>query len=382
MNCHRVTGSEGQIMQAANETELSHVRALTHDANGNLTHDGNGKTYTYDAANRLSTIMHGGNVSGFVYDGLGRRVQETLNGLLLKQWIWCMGSAQPCEERDASNNVTKRFYSQGEQIGSTNYYFTYDHLGSVREITNSAGSLMARYDYDPYGRRTLISGTDLADFGFTGDYYHTASGLDLTWFRAYDANLGRWLGRDPIAENGGINLYQYVGNSPVNFMDPLGLTTKGALIGAGIGATIGGWLGGIAGGSGGAIGGTLVAPGVGTVAGGVGGAVEGSVAGASAGAGVGAWIGNLISNMSGGGNYDDYEYKPKTREKQPDPMGGEDRDPTQGKNLTPEQKAAFKQAIEDYKAGEGRGGADNLDQDTLEQILNDVLNNDGGMCDI
>jgi RHS repeat-associated protein len=204
-------------------------RTLTYDANGNLTNDGAGKTYTYDAANRMVSITQASGVTGFAYDGFGHRVQETLNGTLIKQWVWC-GGAQPCEERDGNNNVTKRFYAQGEQIALSSqpstlnsYYFTHDHLGSVREMTDANGNLIARYDYDPFGRRTLVSGTDLADFGFTGDYFHAVSGLDLTLYRAYDANLGRWLSRDPIAEAGGINLYAYVLNNPVNKIDPLGL---------------------------------------------------------------------------------------------------------------------------------------------------------------
>ncbi len=110
-------------------------RTLTYDANGNLTNDGNGKTFTFDAANRMVSITQSSGVTGFVYDGAGHRVQETLNGTLIKQWVWCDG-AHPCEERDASNNVTKRFYTQGEQIGSSNYFFARDHLGSIREMTN------------------------------------------------------------------------------------------------------------------------------------------------------------------------------------------------------------------------------------------------------
>jgi RHS repeat-associated protein len=119
--------------------------------------------------------------------------------------------------------VTKRFYAQGMQVASTNYYYTRDHLGSIRELTNSAGVVQARYDYDPYGRRTKLSGTLDADFGFTGHYYHQRSGLHLALFRAYDADLGRWISRDPIGEQGGINLYGYVGNNPVEIVDPLGL---------------------------------------------------------------------------------------------------------------------------------------------------------------
>ncbi len=206
-------------------------RTLTYDLDGNLVNDGAGKTYTYDAANRLTSITQTVNgvqtVNGFVYDGLGRRVQEILNGTIIKQWVWCLGFAQPCEERDASSNVTKRFYGQGEILltgaNAGTYYFSKDHLGSIREVTNSSAALVARYDYDPYGRRTLISGIDLADFGFDGMYYHQASRLDLTLYRVYDPNLARWLSRDPIGEEGDINIYRFVNNNPIKAIDPLGL---------------------------------------------------------------------------------------------------------------------------------------------------------------
>jgi len=221
------TDTNGKKVQSTISVTVSGgaARIPKYDLNGNLTDDGAGKTYGYDAANRMVKITQASGVTGFAYDGMGRRVQETLNGTLIKQWVWCSG-AQPCEERDASNNVTKRFYGIGEQIGGANYFFTHDHLGSVREMTNSAGSLAARYDYDPFGRRTLVSGTDRADLSFTGFYYDQASGLDLTLTRAYDANLGRWLSRDtlPDAElSQGPNLYSYVGNNPISRVDPDGM---------------------------------------------------------------------------------------------------------------------------------------------------------------
>jgi len=61
------------------------------------------------------------------------------------------------------------------------------------------------------------------NFGYTGHYEHAVSGLTLTHYRAYNSALGRWLSRDPIGENGGINLCGYVANNPVNAVDPLGL---------------------------------------------------------------------------------------------------------------------------------------------------------------
>jgi RHS repeat-associated protein len=92
-------------------------------------------------------------------------------------------------------------------------------------VVDDVGNLRARYDYDAWGQRTKLSGDLDADFGFTGHLHHKPTGLILTHYRAYDPRLGRWLSRDPIAENGGINLYGYVENNPIRFWDPFGLST-------------------------------------------------------------------------------------------------------------------------------------------------------------
>ena len=194
--------------------------AYTYDLNGNLTGDGL-RAYQWDAANRLLQIAQGGNTYQFAYDGQGRRVSETDNGTLVKQWVWI--GATLAEERDGGNTVTKRFYDQGEQIGAVAYTYTYDHLGSVRELTDAGGAVHARYNYDVYGRVVQSSGDVASDFQYAGMLAHQATGLNLTLFRAYDAETGRWLSRDPIAEAGGINLYAYTQNGPINQIDPWGL---------------------------------------------------------------------------------------------------------------------------------------------------------------
>jgi RHS repeat-associated protein len=205
--------------------------------NGNEINNGAGRVTALDALNRPIKITIGTNVTEFVYNGLGQRVQEKLNGTLVKQWVWD-GGAQPAEERNASNVVTKRFFGgAGEQIAGANYYFAKDHLGSVREMTDSTGAIRARYDYDPYGRITKVSGDLESDFGFTGFYRHQATGLNLTITRAYDADLGRWTSRDTISELGGVNLYTYVGNGPINRIDKDGRFWWVA-IGAAIGGTV------------------------------------------------------------------------------------------------------------------------------------------------
>jgi RHS repeat-associated protein len=210
------------------------VASFVYDPVGNLVSQKGGTvgaevTYAWDAANRLVKISKPGAVTEFVYDGLSRRVAEKYNGNIIKRWIWFNGDAQPAEERDASNGVTRRFYSgMGEQIGVTNYFYTVDHLGSVRELTDGTGAVRARYAYDPYGRRTKVSGDLEASFGYTGYYQHSASGLSLALYRAFNPRLGRFISRDPIEEKGGVNLYGYVLNDPINLWDSLGDSPNGS----------------------------------------------------------------------------------------------------------------------------------------------------------
>ena len=208
------------------------AKTITFDLNGNETAvvtSTTTNTYLWDAANRLVSIIGPTNQSVFTYDGFGRRVQITEyqngNAISTNNFLW--DKAQLCEQRSVADVVIKRFSELGEQILGTNYYFTRDHLGSVREMVDGSGTIQVRYSYDPYGRRTKISGNLDADFGFTGGYYHAVSGLCLTLLRAYDPDLGRWLSRDLLAERAGLNVYDYVNNNPTNWLDPYGACPGG-----------------------------------------------------------------------------------------------------------------------------------------------------------
>jgi len=209
--------------------------AVTYDLDGEMTSDGT-RNYQWDAANRLAKIWYGpiegSSNTTFTYNGLGQwvKIVETDasgSATCTKQFVWAPGDAQPGEERDASDNVTKRFYDQGEQISGTTYFYTKDHLGSIREMTDVSGTTQVRYNYDLWGNETKVSGTMDPDLGYAGYYQHLPSGLHLTMFRAYDANLGRWISRDPIGERGGVNLYGYVRNNPIRWIDRLGLQAEG-----------------------------------------------------------------------------------------------------------------------------------------------------------
>jgi RHS repeat-associated protein len=283
----------------------------------------------FDAANRVTAVVKGTRRSEFFYDGMGRRVRmverEGATVASDKRYIWDGGEI--VEERDGQNTggVTKRYFGAGVQEvaanAPTNLFYSRDHLGSVREVTDANGNLVARYDYDAWGRRTRVFGTYEADWGYAGYFLHHPSKLNLTWFRAYDPDLGRWVSRDPIAEQGGLNLYGYVGNNPIGFLDPFGLfdcVVVGAAIGGGVGGLIGGTVGGVAG-----LVGIVGGPAVLATSG------AGALAGASYGAGAGviggAIIGGLLcSNRAPEKASDQSGDRPKEQEKCPQPRSPKD----------------------------------------------------------
>jgi RHS repeat-associated protein len=212
------------------------ITHTAYDANGNLLGDGNRKFF-WDAKNRLTKIRYpdGSGSTEFTYDGLGRRakiIEKNSAGTMQSEtrYLWVNGN-QPAEERDMNNNVIKRYYGQGEQIlnatsSNDKLYYTTDHLGSIRELINANTQIQARYDYDPYGRRTKLNGSLDTTVAYTGHHQHTKSNLYLTWYRQYDPKLGRWLSRDLNEEQGGINLYSYTKNNYIKMTDPRGLKSK------------------------------------------------------------------------------------------------------------------------------------------------------------
>ena len=220
------TTSTPNIMNEVVSQSGGSNRTLIYDANGNLTNDGSKRTFEWDAANRLIAVNYTGtnNRTEFTYDGLSRMAKIVeKQGTTVKstrKFVWC--GLERYEYRDANDAVTLRVYPQGQYRGTTPYYYTRDHLGSIREMLKSDSSVVGRYDYDPYGRSTTVKNT-VPDFNFTGLYRHSASNLDFAVYRAYDPDLGRWLSRDPIGERGGINIYRYAAAAPTSAVDRSGL---------------------------------------------------------------------------------------------------------------------------------------------------------------
>jgi len=90
---------------------------------------------------------------------------------------------------------------------------------------DTAGAVVAHYEYDAFGNVTVATGTKKDDFThrFSTKPIDAETGLYYYGYRYYDPVTGRWPSRDPIEENGGLNIYGMVGNAPPMGVDYLGL---------------------------------------------------------------------------------------------------------------------------------------------------------------
>ncbi len=195
-----------------------------YDDKGQLTVQGT-RTFDWDDEGRVTGI-HDGQIGTLIqYDPYGRRYCMAEfganNSLAKKIYIW-IGNEIVCERDGFAGTILKRYFKQGVVDGTTKLYYTFDQLGSIRELVDSTGAIRAQYSYDSYGTRTKTSGDLDSDFGYAGLFHHS-SGLDFAVHRVYDSTQHRWLSRDPLGEGVDLNLYRYCGNSPTNFSDPDGL---------------------------------------------------------------------------------------------------------------------------------------------------------------
>jgi YD repeat-containing protein len=125
-----------------------------------MTGDGT-RTFEWGARNQFVAVVEGTHRSEFTYDGFQRRVRiiELDSSVVVSdtRFVWC--DSVICEERAANGTtVLRRPYVRGVEVGSADRMFTIDHLGSVREVTDATGAVLARYAFDPFERRTIVSG--------------------------------------------------------------------------------------------------------------------------------------------------------------------------------------------------------------------------------
>jgi RHS repeat-associated protein len=230
--------------QTTSRTDGAGTTGYTWDARGRLTGttlpDGQSISYSYDAFGRRISASVGGQTTSFLYDGLevvadfgpGGAVTDYLNGAVIDEKL---------EQSSAA-------------VGAL--YFLHDHLGSVRALTNGAGSVVERKSYEAFGASANGS---LTRYGFTGREREDATGLVYYRARWYDPRQGRFLSEDPLGLTAGPNLYEYAYDNPLRFVDPTGNQGWEIVVGGGGAAALGGGGGAAAGGA--AAGGALVAGG-------------------------------------------------------------------------------------------------------------------------
>jgi len=219
------------------QDRLLDYNSATYDytANGELKSKtvGNATTsYHYDVLGNLRQVtLPGGNAIDYVIDGQNRRIGKKRDNVLEQGFLY-QDQLKPIAELDGNGNVVARFvYATNANVpdfmtkGGVTYRIIKDHLGSPRLVVDVAtNTVIQQMSYDVWGKVIQDSNPGFQPFGYAGGLYDRDTGLVRFGARDYDAETGRWTAKDPIGfEGGDTNLYGYVVNDPVNWVDPLGL---------------------------------------------------------------------------------------------------------------------------------------------------------------
>jgi RHS repeat-associated protein len=150
---------------------------------------------------------------------------------MIQGFLW-LDELHPAAELGATGGIVAKFiYADKANVPSVMYKNGYeyriisDHLGSVRMVVdNNSGAILQQLDYDPYGRVIVDTNPGFQPFGYAGGLYDRDTGLVRFGRRDYNPAVGRWTSKDPIGFAGGLNLYGYVVQDPVNLVDATGQT--------------------------------------------------------------------------------------------------------------------------------------------------------------
>ena len=203
-------------------------RHQSYDDRGNVTHDGV-HWFSYDRSERPYAISGGANGS-FVYDAHGRRVKQTLNGETIYTVYGLDGTLRYRDNittGETTDYVRMGAHSVGRMDQTGAFTWTHsDHLGSASAATNSAGDIIWRESYTPFGEAIEDPAANRDEAGFTGHIRDDATGLTYAQARYYNPVTARFLSPDPVGfadmGPGYFNRYAYTMNDPVNLVDPNG----------------------------------------------------------------------------------------------------------------------------------------------------------------
>jgi RHS repeat-associated protein len=180
-------------------------------------------SHRYDSGSRrIATITPAAAVTLVIYDGWNPIASYQGNvgttPTLSKTNLWGMDLSGTMQGAGGVGGLLSVKDSSGT------HYPTFDGNGNVSEYLSSTGTVVAHYEYDPFGRTTVATGTKVQDFShrFSTKPVDAETGLYYYGYRYYDPVTGRWPSRDPIAERGGVNLYGFCLNQPTNGVDVKG----------------------------------------------------------------------------------------------------------------------------------------------------------------
>lgn len=217
-----VSVTRAYAVNGLNQYTAAGSASFTYDANGNLTSDGT-NAYVYDVENRLVEASGAFNTT-LRYDPLGRLYQVG-GGFFATRFLYD-GDALVAEYNYAGTLLRRHLHGT-DAVGDdplvtyengTRNYLHADHQGSIVAIANAAGTVSLNA-YDEYG---IPNATNGGRFQYTGQAWLPELGMYHYKARVYSPTLGRFLQTDPIGYQGGVNLYGYVANEPINGTDPTG----------------------------------------------------------------------------------------------------------------------------------------------------------------
>lgn len=207
------------------------------------------ETTTFDYSSRgelLNVVLPDLRNISYEHDPMGRRIAKKIDGVITEKYLWS-GLTTLLAVFDGNDNIINRFEYADERMPVSmmkegiKYYLIYDQIGSLKLVVDSSGNIEKQIDYDSFGN--VINDTNSVfsvPFGFAGGLYDIDTGLVRFGYRDYDTDIGRWTAKDPIVFDGGdSDLYGYVLNDPINFIDPEGLWRLSFSFGGGFTAGIG-----------------------------------------------------------------------------------------------------------------------------------------------
>jgi RHS repeat-associated protein len=223
------TGSTSSTANGLNQITVHGGTSTSHDARGNMTADGLGKTFGYSSQNLLTSAT--GSVT-LAYDPMLRLYQVA--GVATTRFGY--DGADLINEYNASNALQRKFVHGPrldeplvwyEGSGTSDRRFLHaDERRSISAVSNSSGTVTSVNTYDEYG---APGSGNIGRFQYTGQKWITEIGLYDYKARMYHPKLGRFVQTDPIGYGGGMNLYAYVRADPINYTDSMGTDPLGPL---------------------------------------------------------------------------------------------------------------------------------------------------------